>query len=120
MSYLSGGDGLLLFVNGEINPGNSGGPLMDIQTGTVVGVVVSKFTPAIPDDILGGLRALSSVKSEIIYKGQRDGAAVSYTQAQLIERVLGYLHDQAQLGMGAAVQYGVIEAFLQQHRIATP
>jgi hypothetical protein len=120
MSYLSGGDGALIFVNGEINPGNSGGPLLDIETGAVLGVIVRKFTPEIPEDILGGLRALGRLKGGVIYKGERDGSPITYTLAQLIERVLAYLHDQAQLGMGIAVGYGPISAFLQKHGIAAP
>lgn len=120
--YLSGKDRMEMpsgkivdrwVVNAAFNSGNSGGPLLDIETGDVVGVVSSKLAP-LPPYIASALKALKTQKSGAVYsKTTPDGKTVNVSEAQVVEEVLQYLRSQTQLVIGYAVMIEDIRNFLK-------
>jgi S1-C subfamily serine protease len=104
-------------VNAAFNNGNSGGPLIDIEKGTVIGVVSSKLAP-IPHDIEIALEALKNQKSGLIYIAKKpDGTELNLTEAQIVEMVLQYLRSQTQLVIGYAVMLNDLRTFLKEQHI---
>ena len=106
-----------LVVNAAFNSGNSGGPLIEIENGTVIGVVSSKLAP-MPKYIEGALKALKEAKYGLMFeKTLSDGSKESVSQAQVVEEVLQYLRSQTQLVIGYAVLVNDLKTFLKSHGI---
>lgn len=102
-------------VNAAFNAGNSGGPLIDIESGSVMGIVVSKLAPMSPY-IESALRALKNYKSISAFSITKpDGTTESISNSQVLEQVLQYLRSQTQLVVGRAVLTGDIKTFLKKH-----
>ncbi len=101
-------------VNAAFNRGNSGGPLIDVQTGKVVGMVCSKMAP-LPSHIKEGLQALEQQKRGLIAERTRsDGTKEQLSESQLLAEILQYLRSQTQLVIGEAVTRSDLERFLAQ------
>jgi S1-C subfamily serine protease len=104
-------------VNGAFNSGNSGGPLIEVASGTVIGIVSSKLTP-IPQDVQDDLEALAAQGNGFTFiKTFPDGTKTSRTEGQLVSEILQYLRSQTQLVLGNAVKIGDIQSFLLEQKI---
>lgn len=102
-------------VNAAFNSGNSGGPLIDVQSSTIIGVVVSKLAP-MPDNIESALQAMKKTKSGLQYSATfKDGTRKSLSEAQVIEEVLQFLRSQTQLVVGYAVTSEDLRSFLAEN-----
>jgi len=125
VGYLSGKDAIRsssgkivgrFVVNAAFNAGNSGGPLIDIESGAVIGIVASKLAP-MPSDVKEALNILKNYKKGIVLSWTRpNGEKMKKSQAQLVEEVLTHLRKQTQLVVGRAVLTGDIKAFLKKHK----
>ncbi len=103
-----------LVVNAAFNRGNSGGPLIDIESGRVAGMVVSKLAP-IPAEIEGAMEILRNEKggySRYVRK-YSDGREERISEAQLVGAVVDYLRSQVQLVIGTAVTSADLRGFLK-------
>lgn len=106
-----------LVVNAAFNSGNSGGPLIEIENGTVIGVVSSKLAP-MPQYIEAALKALKEASYGFMFeKTLADGSKESLSQAQVVEIILQYLRSQTQLVIGYAVLVKDLKTFLKLHGI---
>lgn len=104
-------------VNAAFNGGNSGGPLIHIETGMVFGVVSSKLAP-ISAEAAHILQLLEQQQSGFTYTGKTaDGKDVTFTEGQLVGRVLTELRRQVQLVIGKAVLLEDLTAFLKANNI---
>jgi S1-C subfamily serine protease len=104
-------------VNAAFNLGNSGGPLLNIDTGEVIGVVSSKLAP-IPKEIEGALNALAQNKFGFMYTYTHpDGKKDNMSEGQVVAIVLNHLRSQVQLVVGHAVMLRDIRSFLQSRGI---
>jgi S1-C subfamily serine protease len=126
VGYLSGIDGLRTasgnvirqwVVNAAFNAGNSGGPLLHIETGEVIGVVSSKLAP-ITQETAAILSALETQNSGFTYHARNpDGSTVTFSEGQLIGKVLNELRRQVQLVIGKAVLTEDLRNFLINQKI---
>ncbi len=99
-------------LNAAFNNGNSGGPLIDVKSGEVIGVVVSKLAP-IPDYILLALKAMEDNKWGLLYtKTLPSGEKVTVPQSQILADILHYLRRQTQLVIGKAIVPNDVRKFL--------
>jgi S1-C subfamily serine protease len=104
-------------VNAAFNGGNSGGPVLDIESGEVIGVVSSKLAP-IPEIIESALNALSNQRSGFTYtKTLGNGTTETVSEGQVISEVLKYLRNQTQLVLGHAVTSNDLINFLKTNKI---
>jgi S1-C subfamily serine protease len=104
-------------VNAVFNSGNSGGPLIDVNSGMVIGVVVSKLSP-VPSHIVSALEALKKQENGFAYtKTLPDGTKETITEGQLIAEILCYLRGQTQLGIGQTVSVTDLRSFLETNGI---
>lgn len=105
------------FVNAAFNSGNSGGPLLRVEDGTVIGVVISKLAP-VPDEVESGLQALKNQKAGFTYtRTYSDGRIETLTEGQIVHEVLHHLRRQTQLVIGHAVMLGDLRKFLEHNKI---
>ena len=105
------------FVNAAFNSGNSGGPLLRVEDGTVIGVVISKLAP-VPDEVESILQALKNQKAGFTYtRTYPDGRKETLTEGQVVHEVLQYLRRQTQLVIGHAVMLGDLRKFLEDNKI---
>jgi S1-C subfamily serine protease len=126
VGYLSGIDGIRTasgtvirqwVVNAAFNSGNSGGPLLHIETGEVIGVVSSKLAP-ITQETAAILTALETQNSGFTYNATLpNGTTTTFTEGQLIGKVLNELRRQVQLVIGKAVLTGDLRNFLISQKI---
>jgi hypothetical protein len=106
-----------LIVNAAFNAGNSGGPIINVEDGTVIGIVASKLAP-IPSEIEGALQALHDNKYGVMYNGRKaDGTEVQFSEAQIVSGVLNYLRSQTQVVIGQAVTADDIHHFLKEKKL---
>jgi S1-C subfamily serine protease len=104
-------------VNAAFNGGNSGGPLLDIETGEVIGVVASKLAPISPT-AKSALEALKNQQSGFMYEATRpDGSKFQISEGHVIELVLDELRNQVQLVIGMAVLDDDLLEFLKKQNI---
>ena len=101
-------------VNAAFNSGNSGGPLVDVNSGEVVGVVVSKVSP-MPQEIQYYLEFLNNEKV-ITYPciDPETGKEGSISNSQIIARVFNHLQNQTQLVIGQATLLGHLTTFIER------
>jgi S1-C subfamily serine protease len=105
-------------VNAAFNSGNSGGPLLQLETGEVIGVVSSKLAP-ISEQSMTILKALEAQQSGVMYQAKMpDGSTKNISEAQLVGNVLDELRRQIQLVIGYAVLTGDLIAFLQTNGVS--
>lgn len=127
VGYLSGIDGVpgpishritpQLVVNAAFNLGNSGGPLVETESGEVIGVVDSKFAPISPL-AKQALEVLKIQTSGLQYTAQKaDGTPANLSEGQVTALVLEELKMQVQLVLGRAVPAASLRAFLSAHQI---
>jgi S1-C subfamily serine protease len=126
VGYLSGIDtikstsGMIVkrwVVNAAFNSGNSGGPLIDTETGLVIGIVSSKLAP-IPPSIEIILTAMRENKMGTIWKHIKpDGTIEHFSQDQMLERVIQYLQSQTQLVVGHAVLPDQLNRFIKSKNL---
>ncbi|HHH75829.1 MAG TPA: serine protease [Phycisphaerae bacterium] len=104
-------------VNAAFNGGNSGGPLLEIEEGTVIGVVSSKLAP-MPQHIEKALAALKQSKNITQFiRTHPDGTKEKVSTANVVEEVLQYLRSQTQLVIGYAVLSSDLRNFLRDQSI---
>jgi len=104
-------------VNAAFNAGNSGGPLLDVEDGTVIGVVSSKLAP-IPESVESALNALKTQRSGMTYtRDYSDGRKETVSEGQVVAEVLHYLRGQTQLVVGHAVKSSDLRTFLKANGI---
>jgi S1-C subfamily serine protease len=106
-----------LVVNGAFNPGNSGGPVLS-PDGTIVGVVVTKWTLPLPVGLASALKALDQNKSGMQFTGTgADGKPVSYAESQLTAALLDYYRQVSQVFIGEAIAASELVSFLNEKKI---
>ena len=106
-------------VNAAFNSGNSGGPLIDVETGSIIGIVSSKLAP-IPQGIEIILTAMRENKMGMIWKyTKHDGSVEHFSQDQMLEKVIQYLRSQAQLVVGHAVLPDQLKRFIKSNNLNT-
>jgi len=106
-----------LVVNAAFNLGNSGGPLIQIDNGTVIGVVCSKIAP-LPHEVESALSALKNDRTIIAFSKTRpNGSEEAMSTSQVLEEILQYMRSQTQLVIGHAVILSDLKEFLQYHGI---
>jgi S1-C subfamily serine protease len=99
-------------VNAAFNSGNSGGPLIQVETGDVIGVVSSKLTP-LSEESSVILNTLAASSSGMQYGfTTTDGSTTTLSEAQIVEKVLLELRRQTQLVIGYAVLSFDLKALL--------
>lgn len=104
-------------VNAAFNRGNSGGPLLEIETGEVIGVVSSKIVP-LSQDAKGALTALQNQHYGFTYEeSSPDKTKRKLSEGQVVAMVLEELGKQVQLVIGNAVRGEDIRAFLRANKI---
>jgi S1-C subfamily serine protease len=104
-------------INAAFNRGNSGGPLLQIETGEVIGVVSSKVAPLAPDT-LSALQMLENNQNGLTWMSTSpDGAQHRISESQIIAMVLEDLRNQVQLVIGNAVKVEDIRTFLSSQKI---
>lgn len=107
-----------IVVNAAFNCGNSGGPLVEIENGTVIGVVCSKLAP-LPAEIdvyLNGLKKNAGMGIQYM-KQKTDGTTEPIMEGQVIEEILRYLRSQTQLVIGYACTRDNLVQFLKANGI---
>jgi S1-C subfamily serine protease len=106
-----------LVVNGAFNPGNSGGPLISPE-GTIIGVVVAKWTLPLPQGLASALKALDENKGGMQFTGtQQDGKQVSYAESQLTAALLSYYGQVSQVYIGEAIAASELTTFLDEKKV---
>lgn len=106
-----------LVINAAFNRGNSGGPLIDIESGDVIGIVSSKVAQISPD-AEAALAVLQQNSTGLIFSAKRqDGKEIRYSESQIIAMVLDDLQKQVQLVIGNAVQIEDVRIFLSSQNI---
>jgi S1-C subfamily serine protease len=105
-----------LVVNGAFNPGNSGGPLISPE-GTIVGVVVAKWTLPLPQGLASALKALDENKNGMQFTGTQDGKTMSWAESQLTAALLTYYGQVSQVYIGEAIAASELTAFLDEKRV---
>ena len=104
-------------VNAAFNRGNSGGPLLQIETGEVIGVVSSKLAPISPT-VKSAMDALANQQSGFSYSATLpDGSTRRFSEAQVVGMVLEELRNQVQLVIGKAVLAEDLRKLLKDHGI---
>ena len=104
-------------INAAFNGGNSGGPLINVEDGTVIGVVSSKLAP-IPAYIESELEVLKNQRSGFSYTiTKTDGTTKQVSEGQIIADVLQHLRNQTQLVLGHTVSLKDIKEFLKQNGV---
>jgi S1-C subfamily serine protease len=104
-------------VNAAFNGGNSGGPLVNIEDGSVIGVVSSKLAPISPL-IESALEVLKKQRSGFTYTKQYpDGTTETVSEGQVVAEVLYYLRTQTQLVVGHAIKSDDVRSFLKANSV---
>ena len=99
-------------VNAAFNSGNSGGPLLEIETGEVIGVVSSKLAP-ISQQAFAALSALEGQQSGMQYTATLpDGSTKNFSEGQIVAIILNELRQQVQLVIGMATTQDDLRSFL--------
>ena len=107
-----------IVVNAAFNGGNSGGPVVNVQDGTVIGVVSSKLAP-LPSNIESALSALEKQEAGFTYTAKKaDGTEIEVSEGQVVAAVLQYLRSQTQLVIGYAVPVNDLREFLKKNGIS--
>jgi len=106
-----------LIINGAFNPGNSGGPLIDSESGNVLGIVVEKwtlFSPLIETVIkyLPSSGVMLGAFSEI----NPDGSRRQISNEMAVSRALQELYNKSQVMIGEAISISELTNFMQEKK----
>jgi hypothetical protein len=93
------------------------GPVINVEDGTVIGIVSSKLAP-IPQFIEAALEALKNQKSGFTFTAKQEGGQeITLTEGQVVGAVLTYLRSQTQLVVGHAVMAQDVHDFLKERKL---
>ncbi|MBX3026710.1 trypsin-like peptidase domain-containing protein [bacterium] len=112
-----GGVAPRFFINAAFNPGNSGGPLLNLDDGSVIGVVSSKLDPY-PNEIVAALNFLRTNSAGFSVGVQLpDGTTREIHQGQLLGEILEFMRDQTQTVVGHTTTTQDLRTFLTANGI---
>ncbi|MFT8978760.1 MAG: hypothetical protein ABF981_04675, partial [Gluconobacter oxydans] len=103
-------------VNSAFNSGNSGGPLIDVQSGKVIGVVDSKLAP-LSQNTIQGIQILKKMNGMTYGFTTSDGREVRVSPNDVISSILDDLRGQIQLVIGYAVMSKDIIDFVHSENV---
>ncbi|HEY7098264.1 MAG TPA: serine protease [Terriglobales bacterium] len=107
-----------LIVNGALNPGNSGGPLINRETGRVIGTVVEKWalwSPNVEMAIKGF--ANSAIRSSGTFSGtDANGKQVFVSDQAVLALVLKEFYDASQVMVGEAISVSELNVFIKEKK----
>ncbi len=105
-----------VFVSGNFNSGNSGGPVIDVNSGLVVGVVSAK-AGGLPPILKAAVEALHKLPSDRKLKLSIDGKDVEVPEADVLLELVRHFDGNVQLGIGVMVLPGDLRAFVARQGV---